>query len=236
MARLSGAIKTAGSGKAEKPVQRMRAGRRPGQAETREDILDAAEELFSTHGFTAAGMRQLAAEAKVNQALVFHYFGTKEGLYRAAFLRRGEELARERLARLDALEARGAAPPSLEELVEAYVAPVYVLKSQGRSGLAFLRLQARLHAEPAELTRDLRAALYDAPMRRYVAALTRALPHLDAQTVYWRMAFFLGAYLYTVADLHRLDRLAQLDRKDLDSQAGLRQLVAFVCGGFSAPG
>jgi AcrR family transcriptional regulator len=235
MTCLRGAISVARARKTAGPAEQLRAGRRPGRVETREDILDAAEELFSTHGFTATGIRQLAAKAKVNQALVFHYFGSKEGLYQAAFLRRGEELARERLARLDVLEARMASAPSLKELVEAYVVPVYELKSKGRSGLAFLRLQARLHAEPTELTRDLRAALYDAPMQRYVTALTRALPHLDAQTIYWRMAFFLGAYLYTVADLHRLDRLAQLDRKDLDPQVSLKKLVAFVCGGFSAP-
>lgn len=61
-----------------------RAGRRPGQTETREDILAAARGLFAERGYAAASMRAIAAAAGVNPALLHHFFGTKRELFLAA--------------------------------------------------------------------------------------------------------------------------------------------------------
>ncbi|ONH23312.1 TetR family transcriptional regulator [Pseudofrankia asymbiotica] len=61
-----------------------RVGRRPGQSEARAEILRAARMLFAERGFVGASIRSVAAEARVDPALVHHYFGTKEGLFRAA--------------------------------------------------------------------------------------------------------------------------------------------------------
>lgn len=61
-----------------------RTGRRPGQPDTRGAILVAARRLFAAHGLQGASVRQIAAEAGVDPALVHHYFGTKDGLFRAA--------------------------------------------------------------------------------------------------------------------------------------------------------
>lgn len=61
-----------------------RTGRRPGQPDTRGAILVAARRLFAAHGLKGASVRQIAAEAGVDPALVHHYFGTKDGLFRAA--------------------------------------------------------------------------------------------------------------------------------------------------------
>lgn len=55
-------------------------GRRPGPTETREDILDAARDLFSQQGYEKASMRAIARRAKVDPALIVHYFSSKEGL------------------------------------------------------------------------------------------------------------------------------------------------------------
>lgn len=61
-----------------------RTGRRRGQPDTRLEILQAARSLFSQRGFTGTSIRAVAAAAGVDPALVHHYFGTKEGLFRAA--------------------------------------------------------------------------------------------------------------------------------------------------------
>lgn len=60
------------------------AGRRPGQTQTREDILAAARSQFGRHGYTGATIRGIAAEAGVNPALVHHFFGSKEQVFIAA--------------------------------------------------------------------------------------------------------------------------------------------------------
>ena len=61
-----------------------RTGRRSGGSSAKDDILDAARELFSTNGFDRTTLRRVADEAEVDVALISHYFGNKRGLFVAA--------------------------------------------------------------------------------------------------------------------------------------------------------
>ena len=61
-----------------------RTGRRPGSADTRGRILDAARAAFGERGYDGASVRQIAADAGVDPALVHHYFGPKQRLFVAA--------------------------------------------------------------------------------------------------------------------------------------------------------
>lgn len=61
-----------------------KAGRRPGQTETREQILSAARTLFAEQGFDGATIRGIAAEAGVNPALIHHFFGSKDKVFAAS--------------------------------------------------------------------------------------------------------------------------------------------------------
>lgn len=53
----------------------------PSQLSARERIIDAATDIFGTHGFKAATIRAIANLAGVNVAAVNYYFGDKQGLY-----------------------------------------------------------------------------------------------------------------------------------------------------------
>lgn len=53
---------------------------------TRERILTAAQLLFTRKGFDGAGIRDIAAEADVNMALIGRYFGSKKRLFESAIL------------------------------------------------------------------------------------------------------------------------------------------------------
>jgi AcrR family transcriptional regulator len=59
-------------------------GRRPGSADTRLLILVAARGAFADRGFDGATVRDVAARAGVDPALVLHYFGSKQALFVAA--------------------------------------------------------------------------------------------------------------------------------------------------------
>jgi AcrR family transcriptional regulator len=56
-------------------------------AETRERILDAAELAFSEHGLAGARVAAIATAADANKAMLYYYFGSKEGLYTAVLER-----------------------------------------------------------------------------------------------------------------------------------------------------
>ena len=64
-------------------IRRAR-GRRPGRSTTREAILAAARERFSGHGYDRTRLRDVAADAGVDVALVHYHFKSKEGLFAAA--------------------------------------------------------------------------------------------------------------------------------------------------------
>ena len=49
----------------------------------RQRIVDAARHRFARCGYDAASLREIAAAAGVTKPMVYYYFGSKEGLYRA---------------------------------------------------------------------------------------------------------------------------------------------------------
>lgn len=61
-----------------------RTGRRPGQSGSREKILTAARARFGQDGYERATVRAIAAAARVDPALVLHFYGSKHDLFVAA--------------------------------------------------------------------------------------------------------------------------------------------------------
>lgn len=55
-------------------------------------MLDAAEHVFSRHSFTAASMEEIATRSGITKALLYQYFGSKDGLYEATIERGRAEL------------------------------------------------------------------------------------------------------------------------------------------------
>jgi AcrR family transcriptional regulator len=67
----------------EQDSKRSRRQRRP-SAERREEVLDAARRVFLKSGYAGATVREIAAEADVNDAVLYRYFTTKEQLFEEA--------------------------------------------------------------------------------------------------------------------------------------------------------
>jgi len=58
-----------------------RTGRRAGSGDSREDIAAAALALFAASGYDGVTVRVIAAEAGVDPALIYHFYGSKRGLF-----------------------------------------------------------------------------------------------------------------------------------------------------------
>lgn len=52
-------------------------------AKTRKKILQAAAHLFVKNGFAGISISQIAKEAEINQSLIYHYFDSKEDLWKS---------------------------------------------------------------------------------------------------------------------------------------------------------
>ena len=66
--------------------------RRLQRDERRELLLTRATELFARHGYEGLSMSQLAREAQISKALLYHYFPSKQRLFQAALQEGAEEL------------------------------------------------------------------------------------------------------------------------------------------------
>jgi len=88
--------------------------------ETRERLLEAAEELFAAQGFDGTTIRDLVTRAGCkNISAVHYYFGDKKELYEELFRDRLREMRESRLKAIEAaMDKRN--KPTLEKLLGAY--------------------------------------------------------------------------------------------------------------------
>lgn len=87
------------------PDKTLNSNRRADQ--TRKAILRAAIREFSTHGLAGARTDTIAESAKVNKALLYYYFKSKQGLYAAAIDEVSSGVAERALAALDPKHSAG---------------------------------------------------------------------------------------------------------------------------------
>jgi AcrR family transcriptional regulator len=199
-------------------------------------VIEAAERLFAARGLDAVSIRDIIAAAGVNLGAINYHFGTKDQLIEAVFERRLIPSTQERLRALEAVErAAGDRPPKLEAVLEAIFRPVVEeAMDSKRGGAAFRKLMARLLVDPNPVVEKVMHRHFTAVVRRFDAALMRAMPNLAPEDVFWRMHLLMGG-------LHQ--SLLLLGRKPppgvpqfrLDAETYLRRFVAFAAAAFRAP-
>lgn len=210
--------------------------------DTPQRLLDAAEGVLMRHGIEGASMRMITAAAGVNLAAANYHFGSKEGLIEAVFRRRLAWLNRERMRKLDVLEAAAAgAALRPSQILEAFFGTLLTMgEDQSLGGMTFLRLVGRTLTEPAAFIRSFFASEYDDVVRRYRQALARALPGVPEEEIAWRFHFMLGAMSYAISGIDSLRIVAGFsvdgDREDAAAARQLRaRLMPFLLGGLRAP-
>jgi AcrR family transcriptional regulator len=205
-------------------------------ADTKTRILDAAELLFTEHGFEATSLRQLTSAAGVNLAAVNYHFGSKEELFQAVLTRRLDPMNQERIDLLEKIEREaGGKALSCEKVLFAMLIPALRLaRDEERGGKDFLRVLGRAYADPAPFIRHFLSAQYAEMIGRYKEAFLRALPHLSRQELTWRLHFVMGALSYTLAGTDALKLFAQVTAADNDELL-LQRLAPFLVAGLKAP-
>lgn len=214
----------------EKPTiekQRQRAPSRR-SLETRGRILDAAERVFATKGFEGATIRDIAAAADVQVALVHHHGGHKDALFAHIVRRRAETLSDRRRTALSARKADG--PLDTEAVLRCFLGPyIHMAETGGPQWLAYARLVAMVSADPRR--RALAAECFDPTARLFIDELRALHPSAPAHAVATGFVYSVAAMLAQITSAWRIEALS--DRPQ-PAGAALDDLMTFCAAGLSA--
>src|SRR3569832_791778 len=160
----------------------------------REAILCAAEELFSTNGFGAVSIRDIARAAGANPGSVTYHFKTKDSLLLEIYRRHCGPMNRRRSESLVAARHERDLQDRLEATVRAYVEPAFSSGSDlAGGGARFTRLRAVMSAEGKEVARYIIAHTFDDTSHAFIDASHECLPDGPRTEFVWRTHFLLGA-------------------------------------------
>jgi AcrR family transcriptional regulator len=153
--------------------------RRPGK-NAREEILDAAAELFTTQGYANTSTRRIADAVGVRQASLYHHFATKDDILDALLAGTVDQPLQ--LATL-LLAERGPAVPRLHALVVADVRQL----CDSTWNLGALYLLPELRVDRFDQFRSHRAELRDRYRTLAAAVITECDGPADADELPFRL-------------------------------------------------
>jgi AcrR family transcriptional regulator len=203
------------------------------RAETLEQILDAAEELFSKFGLNGVTLRDVAQKVGVHTTLLHYYFDDKRSLFEAVFARRAGVTAGRRMEALERYEAEAGDHPTIEGALHAFLDTDLDLYIQG--GEAWMNYSAFC----ARVSNTLEGAAlmdvhFDPVVLKLISILKRALPDLPDEDIFWGYHFVTGSLMNTLARTGRIDRLSGgLCHAD-DFEAVKKRMAKFMAAGFLA--
>jgi AcrR family transcriptional regulator len=212
---------------------------------TIERILDAAEELFAEKGVADTSVRNITDKAGVNVAAVNYHFDTRENLIRRVVERRAailEEARRNALDRVEDAAQRQNRLPTVEELVNAMIEPVFDLTQDDHNPRwqHFIRLISRIAWEPQVEQLEPPPSTIEL-FQRFGQMLHRSLPDDDLQRRLWRMAFMRAATQQTLLMIGAVKsgRIPKgMPLAEAAAQTPIekirREFVAFVAAGLQA--
>jgi AcrR family transcriptional regulator len=215
-------------GDSPKRVRRSKAEQR---AETLEQILDAAEYLFSKNGLHGVTLRDVAQRVGVHTTLLHYYFDDKLSLFEAVFARRAGVTSGRRMEAMARYEAEAGTHPTVEGALHAFLDTDLDLYFEGGEGwMNYGTFGARVSNTPEGAV--LMDVHFDPVVLKLISILKRALPDTPEEDIFWGYHFVTGSLMNTLARTGRIDRLSSgLCRSD-DFPAVKARMARFMAAGF----
>jgi AcrR family transcriptional regulator len=207
------------------------------QLDTKEKILDVAEELFAKSGYQATSMRAITSLAEVNLAAINYHFGSKQGLVTAVVERRLLPLNQARERGLLAAREKAAAQdrkPDVADVLLAFIEPTMLLPESAPGARNFITLIGRAMADPDETARKIFLRNMKPIVDLLYACLAEARPDIPKDTLYWRLNFVIGALSFTMRSVDKCP-VPMAEAIAHPPRALVKLLMPFVTAGMEAP-
>ncbi|MDH5834625.1 TetR/AcrR family transcriptional regulator [Luteimonas kalidii] len=196
-----------------------------------EQILDAAELLFSRHGLYGVTLKDVASRVGVHHTLLNYYFTDKKTLFDAVMARRAPVTSGLRMQALDDYEAGCGGKPTLEGALHAFLdtdLDLYLQGGENWKNYGALSALASTTPYGAELMDE----HFDPVVLRLIGLLKKAMPDCAEEDIFWGYHFVTGALMLTLARTGRIDRLSGgLCRSD-DYESVKARMATFMAAGF----
>ncbi|MBB3951060.1 TetR/AcrR family transcriptional regulator [Aureimonas jatrophae] len=216
------------------PPKRRRQGTKAAQrAEMTEQILDAAEFLFSRHGLYGVTLKDVAKMVGSHHTLINYYFADKKALFDAVFTRRAVVTSERRMRMLEEYEAASKGRPTVEGALRAFLdtdLDLYIEGGEGWKNYAALGAQV---ANTPLWGAELMDRHFDPVVLKLIELLKAAMPGCPEEDIFWGYHFTTGALMLTLARTGRIDKLSGgLCRSD-DFVAVKERMATFMAAGFT---
>ncbi len=199
-----------------------------------EQILDAAEDLFSKHGLYGVTLKDVAKRVGVHHTLVNYYFQDKKKLFDAVFARRAVISSSRRMKALDEYEAAANGRPTVEGALRTFLdsdLDLYIESGEGWKNYAALGAQV---ANTPEWGAKLMDEHFDPVVLRLIKLLKKALPDANMKDIFWSYHFVTGALMHTLARTGRIDKLSGGLCKSDNFVAVKERMASFMAAGVLA--
>lgn len=213
-----------------KPARRSKAEQR---AESIEQILDAAEYLFSKNGLHGVTLRDVAKRVGIHTTLVHYYFDDKQHLFEEVFARRAHVTSGRRMEAMEKYEEEAGDNITVEGALHAFLDTDFDLYYEGGTHwMNYAAFCARVSNTPEGA--ELMDKHFDPVVLKLVDLLKRALPDYSEEDIFWGYHFVTGALMNTLARTGRIDKLSGGICKSDDFPAVKKRMARFMAAGFLA--
>lgn len=211
-----------------KPAKRRPPARQDG-LETRQQLLQAAGEVFAEHGYANATSKEICARANANVAAVNYHFGGKDGLYAAVL-----EDAHARLISLDALAAAAQSPIDPRVKLKMFIGRIVAeISKRGAESWELRVLSREVLSQSAMMDRMVDNQIVPkARLFRGIVADIMQLP-ADHPAVSRSIVNIMGPCLLLLISSRSIQKKA-LPYLDLNPETLANHMVAFALAGMDA--
>ncbi|WP_293265913.1 TetR/AcrR family transcriptional regulator [Neptunomonas sp.] len=194
------------------------------RSKTANQILKAAEALFSEQGFPETTMRQITAAADVNLAAVNYHFGSKQGLieavsekYLSPFCDYIENAVVERLG--------GSSDKTVtsNELMEMVMRALLEVRQGNAHALSmFMRLLDLSYMKSQTVLREYMFHQYHEKLERFLTLLRDDVSPMEDDEFFWRLHFLMGSMVFTLSNFQTL---ASIEKNEFDKEVEIENVL-----------
>lgn len=204
--------------------------------DTKTALLEAAGDLFATHGYGSTSIRMIAERAGANVAAINYHFGGKENLYAESLRRAVVEISGAGLKPWREAPERFQTPESIASLIRNLVRARFLRYFSPGLPSWHTALLMRSFLEPAEALQPIVRQIFEPELEALQAIMLRARPALTGDEALFHafaLTGLISIYAFAETPILMLMRKRAYDQAFLDEAS--EHVASIMLGALGLP-